>query len=95
MEPITCLLSHGFGQSQRGAGCRDWRWRRDVPWWPHGSGKRVLPRPGSAGHRHQPGLPERVTSGPSVLGWLDEMLAAGLAKMPRAEMIQRMAAVLC
>lgn len=91
MEPITCLLSHDFGQSRRGAGCRDWRWSRDVLSWPHGSGKRVLPWPDSAAHRHQPGVLERVMSGPSVLGRLGEMLAAGLAKMLRATMTQRIA----
>ena len=46
MEPITCLLSHGCGQSQRGAGCWGWRWSWDVLVWPHGSGQRVLPRLG-------------------------------------------------
>lgn len=88
---ITRLLFHGFGQSQRGAGYRDWRWSRDVQPWPHGSGKRVLPRPGSAGRCHQPGVLERVTNGPSVLGQPGEMLVTGSAKTLRAAMIPRIA----
>lgn len=64
-----------------------------MPPWPRGSGKWVLPRPGLAGHRHQPGVLERVTRGPSVSGQLGEMLVAGLAKMLRAEMIQHIADV--
>lgn len=59
--------------------------------WPHGSGKRVLPWPGSAGRCHQPGVLERVTNGPSVLGQPGEVLAAGSAKTLCAEMIPRIA----
>lgn len=68
MELITCLLSHCSRQSQRGAGCWGWWWGRDAPSWPHGSGTGVVPWPGLSGHRHQPGVLQRVLSSPSGLG---------------------------
>lgn len=54
------------------------------------SGKRVLPRPGSAGHRHQPwgaGEGDEQPLGFGTAGWD----AAGLAKTLRAEVIRHIA----